>query len=52
MRGECQPFCTHGGTGPRESTIDIKKSAAGAQVRPCLDANYVDDGELKRWLEI
>ena len=46
------PFCTHGGTGSRESTVDVKKSAVGADVRPCFDANFVDDGDIKRWLEL
>lgn len=45
------PFCTHGGSGPKNSTRDIKAICAGADVKECFDATKdLTDAKIKKWL--
>jgi len=43
------PFCTHGGSGPKNSTRDISAACSG-DVKECLDANGLTDDGVRRWL--
>ena len=45
------PFCTHGGSGPRNSTRDIRAACKG-DVAECFDANGATDDDVRRWLEL
>ena len=45
------PFCTHGGSGPKNSTRDIQALCPGAEVKPCLDAvKNLNAKAVKEWL--
>lgn len=46
------PFCTHGGSGPKNSTRDIKAICPGADVKDCFDATKnLNEAAVKEWLE-
>lgn len=46
------PFCTHGGSGPKNSTRDIKAICPGADVKECFDATKnLNEAAVKEWLE-
>lgn len=46
------PFCTHGGSGPKNSTRDIKAICTGADVKDCFDATKnLNEAAVKEWLE-
>ena len=45
------PFCTHGGSGPKNSTRDIKAICPGADVKDCFDATKnLNEAAVKEWL--
>lgn len=45
------PFCTHGGSGPKNSTRDIRAICSGADVKDCFDAaKDLTDVKIKKWL--
>ncbi len=45
------PFCTHGGSGPKNSTRDLRSACAGADVKDCFDATSgLTDAAIKKWL--
>ena len=45
------PFCTHGGSGPKNSTRDIRSICPGADVKECFDATKdLTDAKIKNWL--
>ena len=45
------PFCTHGGSGPKNSTRDIKAICTGADVKDCFDATKnLNEAAVKEWL--
>ena len=45
------PFCTHGGSGPKNSTRDIKAIWPGADVKDCFDATKnLNEAAVKEWL--
>lgn len=47
------PFCTHGGSGPKNSTRDIRSLCPGAEVKECFDAaKDLTDTKIKNWLEL
>ena len=43
------PFCTHGGSGPKNSAADIRRACKG-DVKDCFDANGITDDAVRRWL--
>lgn len=46
------PFCTHGGSGPKNSTRDIKAICPKADVKDCFDANKnLNEAAVKEWLK-
>ncbi len=46
------PFCTHGGSGPKNSTRDIKAICPGADVKDCFDATKnLNEAAVKEWLK-
>lgn len=46
------PFCTHGGSGPKNSTRDIKAICPKADVKDCFDATKnLNEAAVKEWLE-
>ena len=46
------PFCTHGGSGPKISTRDIKAICPGADVKDCFDATKnLNEAAVKEWLK-
>ena len=46
------PFCTHGGSGPKNSTRDIKAICPGADIKDCFDATKnLNDAAVKEWLK-
>lgn len=46
------PFCTHGGSGPKNSTRDIKAICLGADVKDCFDATKnLNEAAVKEWLK-
>ncbi len=46
------PFCTHGGSGPKNSTRDIKAICPKADVKDCFDATKnLNETAVKEWLE-
>ena len=46
------PFCTHGGSGPKNSTRDIKAICPGADVKDCFDATKnLNEAVVKEWLK-
>ena len=46
------PFCTHGGSGPKNSTRDIKAICPGADVKDCFDATKnLNETAVKEWLK-
>lgn len=46
------PFCTHGGSGPKNSTRDIKAICPGADVKECFDATKnLNEAAVKEWLK-
>ena len=46
------PFCTHGGSGPKNSTRDIKAICPGADVKDCFDATKnLNEPAVKEWLK-
>ena len=46
------PFCTHGGSGPKNSTRDIKAICPGADVNDCFDATKnLNEAAVKEWLK-
>ena len=46
------PFCTHGGSGPKNSTRDIKAICPGADVKGCFDATKnLNETAVKEWLK-
>ena len=46
------PFCTHGGSGPKNSTRDIKVICPKADVKGCFDATKnLNEAAVKEWLE-
>ena len=46
------PFCTHGGSGPKNSTRDIKAICPKAEVKDCFDATKnLNEAAVKEWLE-
>ena len=46
------PFCTHGGSGPKNSTRDIKAICPGADVKDCFDATInLNAAAVKEWLK-
>lgn len=46
------PFCTHGGSGPKNSTRDIKAICPKADVKECFDATKnLNETAVKEWLE-
>ena len=45
------PFCTHGGSGPKNSTRDIRSICSGADIKECFDATKdLTDAKIKNWL--
>ena len=45
------PFCTHGGSGPKNSTRDIRTALPGVDVKECFDATKdLIDAKIKNWL--
>ena len=45
------PFCTHGGSGPKNSTRDIKAICPKADVKDCFDATKnLNEAAVKEWL--
>ena len=45
------PFCTHGGSGPKNSTRDIKAICPGADVKDCFDTTKnLNEAAVKEWL--
>lgn len=45
------PFCTHGGSGPKNSTRDIKEVCRNAEIADCFDATKdLTDNKIKSWL--
>ena len=45
------PFCTHGGSGPKNSTRDIKTICPKADVKDCFDATKnLNEAAVKEWL--
>ena len=45
------PFCTHGGSGPKNSTRDIKVICPKADVKDCFDATKnLNETAVKDWL--
>ena len=45
------PFCTHGGSGPKNSTRDIKAICPKADVKDCFDATKnLNEAVVKEWL--
>ena len=45
------PFCTHGGSGPKNSTRDIKAICSKADVKDCFDATKnLNEAAVKEWL--
>ena len=45
------PFCTHGGSGPKNSTRDIRAALPGVEVKECFDATKdLTDAKIKNWL--
>ena len=45
------PFCTHGGSGPKNSTRDIRSICPGTDVKECFDATKdLTDAKIKNWL--
>ena len=46
------PFCTHGGSGPKNSTRDIKAICPGADVKDCFDATKnLNKAAVEEWLK-
>ena len=46
------PFCTHGGSGPKNSTRDIKAICPKADVKDCFDATKnLNEAAVKEWLK-
>ena len=46
------PFCTHGGSGPKNSTSDIKAICPKADVKDCFDATKnLNEAAVKEWLK-
>ncbi len=46
------PFCTHGGSGPKNSTRDIKAICHKADVKDCFDATKnLNEATVKEWLK-
>ena len=46
------PFCTHGGSGPKNSTRDIKAICPKAEVKDCFDATKnLNETAVKEWLK-
>ena len=46
------PFCTHGGSGPKNSTRDIKAICPKADVKDCFDATKnLNETAVKEWLK-
>ena len=46
------PFCTHGGSGPKNSTRDIKAICPKAGVKDCFDATKnLNEAAVKEWLK-
>ena len=46
------PFCTHSGSGPKNSTRDIKAICPGADVKDCFDATKnLNEAAVKEWLK-
>ena len=46
------PFCTHGGSGPKNSTRDIKAICPKADVKECFDATKnLNEAAVKEWLK-
>ena len=46
------PFCTHGGSGPKNSTRDIKAICPKANVKDCFDATKnLNETAVKEWLK-
>ena len=46
------PFCTHGGSGPKNSTRDNKAICPGADVKDCFDATKnLNEAAVKEWLK-
>ena len=46
------PFCTHGGSGPKNSTRDIKAICPKADVKDCFDAiKNLNEASVKEWLK-
>ena len=46
------PFCTHGGSGPKNSTRDIKTICPKADVKDCFDATKnLNEAAVKEWLK-
>ena len=46
------PFCTHGGSGPKNSTRDIKAICPTADVKDCFDATKnLNEAAVKEWLK-
>ena len=45
-------FCTHGGSGPKNSTRDIKAICPKADVKDCFDATKnLNEAAVKEWLK-
>ena len=46
------PFCTHGGSGPKNSTRDIKAICPKADIKDCFDATKnLNEAAVKEWLK-
>ncbi|MCM1158306.1 MAG: flavodoxin family protein [Bacteroidales bacterium] len=45
-------FVTNGGGGVGDSTQDIRKSAAGAEVSEAINGNDLSDDRIKEWLKL